>query len=1859
MQTEKVFSTSKRRLPARMISRWIAPVRRATSSSRRLQCAFINTGKANCSIFESGAMVADCLAGYPDWEIHYFTLDELDLPYLEHRRKLRLRDGHGGENGRTPPKKIDLWIFNWHFITMASHVRPEVIESLPGPKFTIVLEVLPGEPLKLVPPGVFDGYLVLDPRAEQTATIFPFPRPLPRTAKLPDTAPRDVPVIGSFGFGTPGKGFELLIEAVNRAFDKAVVRINVPPGDYIGTDVIHRTNYAKHLAAMCRRIAKPGVSIDFTFHFMSPDELTMWCGENNLNCFMYTRDQPGLSATTDYAILSGRPLLTSTNSTFQHIHPYVPPYPVTSLQAAINSTRGQVGSMQRDWSRETFRARFREMLVSFRLLEPGASAESPRIQPLRHSAPHVLVAHRGRGDEDNAFNYASRLKAALGRTGAYTVTEARLESRASLLLAYLASDADVIVLLDHPSEEVDAVRDLVQAHGSPLIVAFDGSLVKAGQNDPHGFVRLPHPPIVPYYTVTAGLKDKPAIWLVGFSGDVSNLGQILNRIAVEAPGSQVIIEDSGGRLHGRICEWALSRHHLEIDYVTLQTDGPSVIEAFAGDRLIIVSDDPERREDIEAFCALAMATERPVLFTRSAPVRSFGDRVSYIEDILIPEAIALGVAAQVSVVHDFGEGSVFAAFDAAYRAWRSERASGHAGVGHSVATVGQYGAICAQDLLSLDGAALVSALYRGFLGREPDPSGGGHFTRLIEEGWSKVDVLEAIRTSDEGKERVRELMRGRLPCVATHPDRSLSIAAAWLHGTLNREADRFLEVLYRGFLGREPDPDGRANFLERLSAGLPKVQILEAVRLSTEHLEMIESRRNSVQAIDMRLGWSPTIPEMPPQRELSEKPACNEAPKSAAKTMAKDAKAAQFTFARPASAAAAFIYVDPGDTSGCKLSNELLRSWPQHRYQPYLVTWDADRRAIRLLTAAEAKAADLDLDLTGSAHAYPDEPAKSLILNTSSTAAGDWLLAPSLLAACESADHLQEVDILMEAKRSGLLTACVFHGAGELTDRAAADERSAACERYMQALLLSDLLLPISNRAERDLSDYFSLGQLCTHGPPLVKVSLPWSWQGQSRPLADYARRVVAALVEQADKARLVSQLYYVVPSPERARTPGQDELARALVARGVRLITSTWSPEENRLVPAGFSFPGRNQGDGEPSWVEPGAAFSPRWILLTATFDPETLRRLHRFASERDLHVAAELPELRTDIGRDSADEARQHAEETFSAYALLDKVFVDPSPTGDAFDRYLLSTRRRLTDAENRLETLRRPLDLAGPKRPVVPSFQPPERVRIAVLCDSECSLTMVLDAAVQAQRRVGYPITYQFLVSPAESERNARRIFDHLGRAHATVSIGTEPELAISEAMDSTDVLLVCGSGPASARSVEIAQWWGVPAVVDCGMTAQSSAGTEKVHFAVPGALTAALVKLCDPSWRKTLGEEALASPAWSWEHYANDLLFKLATYRPLESLRALPQADETAPAITFPNLQARPLLSICISTYNRAGWLSLNLRNLFSQLSTSPDEVEVVVVDNASTDNTPDAASPFLSRPDFRYYRNSRNVGMLGNLAVTAQRARGRFIWILGDDDFTRPGAINNVLGAIRKHADVELIYLNYGYTSVSDPLSVVDLNAFLTNYNVLEPSAPDELGTVSSLATKSENFYTAIYSHVYRRDHALRAYCQDTSGRAFSTMLSCIPTAYYVLHFMARSQAYWIGEPALVVNSNVSWAPYGPLFDLEQLPRAWDLAEMMGASPNEVDIRRSNRLWLVEMMWRDIFDKDLAGNSAYFSARRVLSRLKHLPALDQRIPEMKAIYERAREKGHPSARLPSDELFLAWKNQPERRTEMSA
>ena len=114
-----------------------------------------------------------------------------------------------------------------------------------------------------------------------------------------------------------------------------------------------------------------------------------------------------------------------------------------------------------------------------------------------------------------------------------------------------------------------------------------------------------------------------------------------------------------------------------------------------------------------------------------------------------------------------------------------------------------------------------------------------------------------------------------------------------------------------------------------------------------------------------------------------------------------------------------------------------------------------------------------------------------------------------------------------------------------------------------------------------------------------------------------------------------------------------------------------------------------------------------------------------------------------------------------------------------------------------------------------------------------------------------------------------------------------------------------------------------------------------------------------------------------------------------------------------------------LSICIATYNRAAFIGETLESILSQVS---DEVEVLVADGASTDNTSEILAGFTARcPQLRFVQLGKKGGFDHDYAKAVEFARGTYCWLFTDDDLMKPGAVAAVLQAIRQ--DYSLIVVN--------------------------------------------------------------------------------------------------------------------------------------------------------------------------------------------------------------------------------------
>lgn len=117
---------------------------------------------------------------------------------------------------------------------------------------------------------------------------------------------------------------------------------------------------------------------------------------------------------------------------------------------------------------------------------------------------------------------------------------------------------------------------------------------------------------------------------------------------------------------------------------------------------------------------------------------------------------------------------------------------------------------------------------------------------------------------------------------------------------------------------------------------------------------------------------------------------------------------------------------------------------------------------------------------------------------------------------------------------------------------------------------------------------------------------------------------------------------------------------------------------------------------------------------------------------------------------------------------------------------------------------------------------------------------------------------------------------------------------------------------------------------------------------------------------------------------------------------------------------------PILSVLVPTYNNAHFIGEALDSVHAQ---GVPGVEIIVVDDGSTDNTPEVLRPWVDTSTIRFFSQAnRGPSSARNLAL--QQAQGRYIMLLDADDLLYPGSIRATLDFLERNKDVDFFFCNY-------------------------------------------------------------------------------------------------------------------------------------------------------------------------------------------------------------------------------------
>ena len=124
--------------------------------------------------------------------------------------------------------------------------------------------------------------------------------------------------------------------------------------------------------------------------------------------------------------------------------------------------------------------------------------------------------------------------------------------------------------------------------------------------------------------------------------------------------------------------------------------------------------------------------------------------------------------------------------------------------------------------------------------------------------------------------------------------------------------------------------------------------------------------------------------------------------------------------------------------------------------------------------------------------------------------------------------------------------------------------------------------------------------------------------------------------------------------------------------------------------------------------------------------------------------------------------------------------------------------------------------------------------------------------------------------------------------------------------------------------------------------------------------------------------------------------------------------------------------RPLLTIAISSFNRAEKLDAQIGWAVRSIGGRWAECQLLVADGASTDGTPAVCERWKAElgEKITCLRLAVNRGIVAGIFFSIEQAAGEYVWTVGDDDLIRDDAVTTALNALREDRRLGLLHLNH-------------------------------------------------------------------------------------------------------------------------------------------------------------------------------------------------------------------------------------
>jgi glycosyltransferase involved in cell wall biosynthesis len=221
--------------------------------------------------------------------------------------------------------------------------------------------------------------------------------------------------------------------------------------------------------------------------------------------------------------------------------------------------------------------------------------------------------------------------------------------------------------------------------------------------------------------------------------------------------------------------------------------------------------------------------------------------------------------------------------------------------------------------------------------------------------------------------------------------------------------------------------------------------------------------------------------------------------------------------------------------------------------------------------------------------------------------------------------------------------------------------------------------------------------------------------------------------------------------------------------------------------------------------------------------------------------------------------------------------------------------------------------------------------------------------------------------------------------------------------------------------------------------------------------------------------------------------------------------------------FESFDNMPKVTVITPNYNHSRYLPQRLDSILAQTF---EDFELIILDDASTDNSREIIESYANDPRVKTIFNAENNGNTfkqWNLGLT--HARGEYIWFAESDDYADPTLLETLVDRLDRHANVGLAYCQ-SWVVDENSNKLFNYNEYLELLNGVSQWRSDYIISGQDECTTYLFWYNTIPN---ASAVLLRRVFLDRSGGVPREMLMCGDWMTYV-NVLSISDIAFISQP---------------------------------------------------------------------------------------------------------------------------------